>query len=366
MMFLNGMLLNDIRLLLDPSLQKNYSSEEKTAVYRAFLFFITQSFGNEVLTSALRNISYYGGFIKALESITGYEKKYIENEFNNFFQLKKPEINYTEASLIDQLEIIDTKNLYFIAASKKGEIIIFDKLHKSLDFKILIKDSYSGFSDLRNFRRISSYPFNFSERMIQGAFCNENTAVISVLENDGTSFYFFDYIENRMKERIFLPYLYIRELSGNHLPDSLVFSASEGKRNDIFLFNIDSMSVTRITDSRFEYSHPAVYSKDNIIFVEKSDKSRIYKYDFLQNKTVLLWEEDGIIKDLTVSENGEIFFSWNRNNIFDIYRFDSPGIKPVQRTNFNTGAFNPMIFIYNRIIINCYIDRKFFNAVLNQ
>ncbi len=365
-MFLTGMLLNDIRLAPDPSLLNNYSSKEREAVYRGFIFYVAKSFGDEVLASALRNISFYGGFIKALENITGYKKEYIVTEFNVFFKLQKKDINYKETSYTAKFATFDNQSFIFLAASEQGKIIIFDKIHKSLEFLELNKDSDIELAGLKSFRRISSFPFNFPEETIQGAFWNNNKAVVSVLGNEGTSFYLFDYIENKMKQRLFLPYLYIREFSGNHLPNSLVFSASEGRRQDIFIFNFDSMSVTKITESRFEYSNPAVYRKDSLIFVEKSDKSRIYKYDFLNNKKVLLWEADGIIKDLTVSANGEIFFSWNSNNTFNIYRFDNPGKNPVQLTYLNTGAFNPLMFIHNRIIINCYIDRRLINAVLYQ
>jgi hypothetical protein len=365
-MVLKSILLNGTSLSLKPALQNNYSKAEIEALYRGFIFFVEELYGDSVLTAALRNTSYYGGFVKALVSIINQDRKEIEKDFNRFFKSKNRGISKDEIIFSDKLEFIDHSQFRIISSNDKGEILVLDKLHKSIEFLKFDNESDSVMSDLNNYKKISSIPFDFPDESIQGAFFDNSTAVISVLEDRGTSFYFVNYKENIIEKNFFIPYLYIRELSHSHFPDSLLFSAAQGRRKDIYILNSDSMSIKKITESRGEYSSPAVYSKDNILFLENSDKSRIYKYDFMENKTVLLWETDGVLRDLTVSKSGDIYFSWNKNDTFNIYRFDINGKSAVQLTYFNTGAFNPLFYSYNKIIINSYIDRELKNAILNQ
>lgn len=363
-MIIKSMLYDEAVLPVSPETEDDFSVSEIKALHRGFIYFISEQYGRDVLGAAVRNTSYYGGFLTALENITGKGKVVIESEFNRFFKNMIHQSDGKEFFSDGKINFFSDKNAVILAADEQEGLLFYDKINKSLEFVIKSSDPDSGLTDLKNFKKICSLPFDASPESVQAAYYNNNRAVVSVCGQSGTFFYIFDYNRKALVRKLFIPSLYIRELSGNHLPDSLVFSAYAGMCRDVFILNINSMYIEKITDSSSDYSSPAVLENNSILYVETSDRSLIYRYNLSDKKKSLLWMEDGSVKDLAVSKNSEIIFSRDNNGTYNIYKLDMEGGKTEPLTFFNTGAYNPVFFAGNTLIIDCYLERKFKTALL--
>lgn len=357
-MVLRSLIDQHITLSLSPNSTQQFNKIELDALHLGFIHFIAESYEKSIIISILNNISYCGGFVKSLEFISGHKLETIEEKFNSFFVSRYFEIKKTNYS-IDKIKIIELSNYTILAANQKGEILAYNNLTHNIDFLLPGSDS-----DLMELHTVASIPFKTHRKGItQGSFYNDDKFVITVTEEHGTHLYFYTISDSSLHKKLFIPYIFLRELSKSHFHDGIVFSGSEGKRNDIFILNTESMEIEKVTDGKGAYSFPAVLNKEKIIFV---DKNNIYKIDRTGENKTLLWEPRNAVKDLAVSEKDDIYFTWNLDGIYNIYRFNISEKKITQLTDYNTGAFNPLLYKNKEIIINLYSERKYKKAVINS
>ncbi|MFA5518497.1 MAG: hypothetical protein WDA74_04505 [Spirochaetota bacterium] len=360
-MILRSLIARHITLPLSSDATQQFSKTEIKALHLGLVYFITESYGNNLMISILNNISYCGGFIKSLEFISGHNLETVEKDFNNFFESRYFEVLKNNDS-INKTKISDLNNSNILAVNQKGEILAYNNLTHNIDF--LLSDSGSESMKLNI---MASIPFKAHRKnIIQGSFYNGNRVVITVTGECGTHFYFYNILNLSLQQKIFIPYVFLRELSGSHFHDGIVFSGSEGKRNGIFILNTESMEIEKVTKGKGFYCFPAVLNNEKIIFVEKTDKRSVFKIDRKGENMTLLWEPRNTVKDLAVSEKGDLYFSWNLDGIYNIYRFNISEKKITQLTNYNTGAFNPLIYKNKKIIIKLYSERKYQKAVISD
>lgn len=360
-MVLRSLIDQNIILSLNPDPAQQFSKIEINALHLGFIHFIVESFEKNIIISILNNISYCGGFIKSLEFISGHKLETIEEDFNNFFASRYFEIKKNNYSSI-KTKIIDLNNSHILAANQKGGILAYNNLTHSIDLLLSGSDS-----DLMELNTVASIPFKTHKQgTIQGSFYNDDKFVITVTEEHGTHFYFYNILDSSLHQKIFIPYIFLRELSRSHFHDGIVFSGSEGPRNDIFILNTGSMEIEKVTEGKAFYCFPAVLNKEKIIFVEKTDKNNIHKIDRKGGNMTLLWEFSNTVKYLAVFENDDIYFSWDLDGIYNIYRLNISGKKTTKLTDYNTGAFRPLIYKNKEIIINLYSERQYKNAVINN
>lgn len=358
-MVLRSLIDRQLPLSLNPDSVRQFPKIELKALHLGFIHFVTQSYGKNLLISALNNISYCGGFLKSLEFISGRKLETIEADFNNFFVSRYSKIIKNNFS-INKTEIIELNNYRILSANQKGGILAYNNLTQNIDF--LFSDSNSSELNIS-----ASIPFKAgSTDIIHGSFYDDNKCIITITEEHGTLFYFYNITDSSLKQKIFIPYLFLRELSRSHFTNGIVFSGSEGRRNDIFILYPGSMEIVKVTNGKGFYCYPAVLNKEKIIFVEKSDKNNIYSIERTGENMALLWETRNTLKDIAISENGDVYFSWNVDEVFNIYKFNISEKKAIKLTDYNTGAFNPLVYKNNKIIINIYLESKYKKALINN
>ncbi|MBI4977461.1 MAG: PD40 domain-containing protein [Spirochaetes bacterium] len=131
----------------------------------------------------------------------------------------------------------------------------------------------------------------------------------------------------------------------------VVFTGTTNGAADLFILNINSMAVERLTDDRFYESRPA-FSPDGkrIIFAANrndandfySQDADIFIYDRATKKTDRIAASDAEERDAEFSPDGtKIVFSSARGGMFNIYIKDLTNKTVYQMTRTYGGAFEP-------------------------
>lgn len=242
--YIRGILLRNDPLSISHESLRKYTSREREALAAAFIHFSREFYGDRVLSIALKNLTWYGGLVEAHEKITGFSADMIISEFNSFYLKRYRSVIEKEAALLKEPAIDDIDGNTILSSDMEGRILYSNTIGNITRF--FITDHLTD-NSLIETGRINIDKSEVTN--IAGAFIKGGGIATAVTMLNGTIFLVYGDDITKPDVNIFIPYIFALELKENQLPGALVFSASEGTRRGMFTLDLESMQITRISDS---------------------------------------------------------------------------------------------------------------------
>lgn len=132
--------------------------------------------------------------------------------------------------------------------------------------------------------------------------------------------------------------------------EQIVFSGLKDGHLDIYILNIKSKAIKKLTDDVYADKYPSFSSEGAIAFVsDRPDSNEEYTYG---NYAIFVYT-DGIISRLTprasymaspfFDPEGGLFFVANYDSAYNLYWYSYDSLKTIKRTDILTGVFYPTI-----------------------
>ena len=375
-MLLRTRILSETQLGLDEmGFFTSKTSLERELVYNqgfSFTKYLTEKFGESVIADLTRQSANQrnGNFKSAIEKVTGVSANRLYNDWVSFkksdYQSLLNPLSLTPASLI---ESNGSYNLYPAVTPDGGKIAyITDQYEGSGLTKLVIKDLKS-----RELRKITLSGFDGSSAV------HKNVHASSVIRSDLQ----FERVRNRFSfsdtgDKVLYSHrslnsegemyedLYVADLLTESVkqltesaritdpywhPDqkSIVGVQQQDGRQNLVLINSETGTAEPLTDFALGttvYSPVWTPGGSDIIFTAAAAKNRsLYIYDtgLKEVRPLLVHDNIDIRNPWIDDETGEIYFSSDKNGIFNIYKADQGFTKIVKITEVSGGAFMPFV-----------------------
>ncbi len=260
--------VNRYRGLSDPPLVHGGSAAELAALGQAFCFYIEKKFGRETLGELLRDIRDLGFFSEAIHSATGMTMEDVDRDFTRFLMdlHRDASMKTSTKEKVAKRDISShgPAGIMIPAASPDGKSIAALSVHRGRSDLVLMEtpggDTKKRVAVKTLFRHNEASPI----RLINGGdnriSWSGDGAAIAVGGHAGAHpcVIVLDAGTGRVVQRLQLPFDRIRHPSISPDGRSIVFSAVAGSSEDIYLAELSSGKIMRITDDDFSDRFPSL------------------------------------------------------------------------------------------------------------
>lgn len=353
------------------------SSKEYYLIYKqgqAFLKYVGDKFGKPTIYKIFK--SYLAGSKDPFKSELGIEVKDLEKSF--VYDVRKKymsmlsdydEINSFAKTITDEPygvqsyskfipTFVSTNLIAFLTYHEVyPKIVLFDINQKKIVRTLVI----GGFDE-------NYLEFHITRNNIS---CSTNGIMVFVSRSGGRDVINVYNISNGNNYQV--SFEGVRIISSPDISldgEVVVFSGFDGSKEDIYMYNLVSKSLVRITDDIFYDAEPRISpDKRYVYFVSSRNKSSlytfdtdIYVFDLVSNKLEKFIDLGGEEQNPFISADGKflIFVSTidGVRNIF-VYSFEDGGVKRFSKVI--TGAFSPKLDFSSKMIIFSSVDNLTYN-----
>ncbi len=124
----------------------------------------------------------------------------------------------------------------------------------------------------------------------------------------------------------------------------IVFSALKEGQTDLFIIDLETEMINRLTRDPFNDTHPSWHpTKNTIIYAsERERKNRLVLIDIDQRtQQTLTGPSSNAISPVWMPDGESVLFCADDTGVFDAYKLHVPNMETTRLTNFMTGCFNP-------------------------
>ncbi len=126
--------------------------------------------------------------------------------------------------------------------------------------------------------------------------------------------------------------------------ERIVFSALKEGQTDLYVMELETGTITRLTHDPFNDTHPSWHPTNGTIVYasERERKNRLILLDVnQQTQRVLTDNVANAISPVWMSDGKSVLFCSDRTGVFDVYKLQLDEMALTRLTNFMTGCFNP-------------------------
>ncbi len=158
--------------------------------------------------------------------------------------------------------------------------------------------------------------------------------------------------------------------SYNGSGDRIVFTALKEGQTDLYIIDLDTDSISRLTRDSFNDTHPSWHPNRNTIIYasEREHKNRLVLID-LDKKTEqkLTDNATNAISPIWMSDGESVLFCADRSGVYDAYKLHIATKETTRLTNLITGCSNPSFSPDGkRLLFSAYQDGKYDICVMNS
>jgi Tol biopolymer transport system component len=128
--------------------------------------------------------------------------------------------------------------------------------------------------------------------------------------------------------------------------ERIAFSGLKDGKMDLFILELGTGEVTRLTDDPFNDAHPSWHpTKDQLVYSsEREGKSKLILIDVNRDAARQLTHPDyNAVSPNWGPDGEEIVFSSDLNEVYNVYSIKPDGTELTRLTNIMTGCFNPSL-----------------------
>jgi Tol biopolymer transport system component len=342
---------------------KDLTTSYKYFPYRwghAFWAFVCRTWGDDIMAPLFMETAKFG-YERAIESVLGMKPEVLSNIWKSSYTVHYKE--FMEDSL--KLQEVGTKLLFegnsgetnvSPSLSPDGKYVAFFSEKNVFTLDLFVADAETGkiLTTLTSSSRSDDIDgFNFLESM--GTWSPDSRYFAYVAVKKGKSVLLITDLERRSRkpEEIFIPGVsFINNPSWSPDGTKLVMTGVVGGINNLYLYDLETTKVTRLTNDGYSYIHPT-WSPDMKYIAFSTDRKQpgdttlnpsysfnlgIMEYENPTNIQVLPVFRDAHNLNPQYSQDGaSIYFVSNRDGFRNLYRYDKADGKVFRLTDFLTG-----------------------------
>ncbi len=150
----------------------------------------------------------------------------------------------------------------------------------------------------------------------------------------------------------------------------IVFSALKEGQTDLYIIDLETETIDRLTQDPFNDTHPSWHpTKNAIVYAsERERKNRLVLIDIDQRtEQTLTGSTSNAISPVWMSDGKTVLFSDDRTGVFDAYKLHIADMQVTRLTNFITGCSNPSFSPdEKRLLFSAYQDGKYDICVMES
>ena len=158
--------------------------------------------------------------------------------------------------------------------------------------------------------------------------------------------------------------------SYNGTGDRIVFTALKEGQTDLYIIDLDTESISRLTRDSFNDTHPSWHPDRNTIIYasEREHKNRLVLIDMDQRTEQKLTDNaTNAISPIWMSDGESVLFCADRSGVYDAYKLHIATMETTRLTNLITGCSNPSFSPDGkRLLFSAYQDGKYDICVMNS
>lgn len=150
----------------------------------------------------------------------------------------------------------------------------------------------------------------------------------------------------------------------------VVFSALNDGQVDLYIIELDTQKINRLTRDPFNDTHPSWHPKRNAIIYasERERKNRLVLIDLEeQTERIITDKKSNAISPKWLKDGETVLFCDDRNGVFDAYKLNINDMQLTRLTNLITGCFNPSFSPdEKRLLFSAYDNGKYDICVMES
>ena len=158
--------------------------------------------------------------------------------------------------------------------------------------------------------------------------------------------------------------------SYNGSGERIVFTALKEGQTDLYIIDLDTETVSRLTQDSFNDTHPSWHpTKNAIVYAsEREHKNRLVKIDMDQRTEQILTDKaSNAISPIWMSDGESVLFCADRSGVYDAYKLHIANMEVTRLTNLITGCSNPSFSPDGkRLLFSAYQDGKYDICVMES
>ncbi len=150
----------------------------------------------------------------------------------------------------------------------------------------------------------------------------------------------------------------------------VVFSALNDGQTDLYIIDLETQKINRLTRDPFNDTHPSWHPERNAIIYasERERKNRLVLIDLEeQTERTITGNQSNAISPKWLKDGDTVLFCDDRNGVFDAYKLNINDLQLTRLTNFITGCFNPSYSPdEKRLLFSAYDNGKYDICVMES
>jgi len=150
----------------------------------------------------------------------------------------------------------------------------------------------------------------------------------------------------------------------------VVFSALNEGQTDLYIIDLETQKINRLTRDPFNDTHPSWHPERNAIIYasEREQKNRLVLIDLEeQTERTITGNQSNAISPKWLKDGDTVLFCDDRNGVFDAYKLNINDMQLTRLTNFITGCFNPSYSPdEKRLLFSAYDNGKYDICVMES
>jgi len=306
------MLLNDY-IEYAPSGKEISLSHEKViapVIWKFLLGFTEKTRGRNLLARSLKDYWFYGGFIRALATLTGMDQPGIDSQFAEYLALYKN----------DQALPSERESYRPLAISEKSEVVSCSA-DSAGGYVYLLEKSDHGYE-------IAAYSPDTRKKIsidlddgpcYAGIVSRGEIIFMWSRSRGGSVLYCISVNDKKLLWERELPFFFIDYLAADKSPDRLYLFTSGEQGSSVFLYDIGSSGFKKLSPSSGYIFHPSLTSSGEILYVKKADCFSIMLYNPVTDRSVELYRSINMLCFPCEDSEGGILYSEISVNSRDVY-----------------------------------------------
>lgn len=166
--------------------------------------------------------------------------------------------------------------------------------------------------------------------------------------------FFIDPKKGRVMKDFRFPFRSIRDPYVSHDAKLIAFVGQDNRAEDIYLYDISSKKLTRLTDDLFSDRYPVISPDDSAVYFSSNKNAKeniehrtyaLHKIDLKTGVRSVVAENGGSILQADISRDGKtLVYISDRTGIYNTYRLHLESGKEEQLTDVLCGTFYPRLF----------------------
>ncbi|TAL39697.1 MAG: hypothetical protein EPN93_01095 [Spirochaetes bacterium] len=327
---------------------------------QAFYYFLEKQYGKQKIGELFRDVRDVGDIDEAFKTATGKNLEDLNQDWIRFY--KKRYYPVVKGKVFDEEEgeqltfHLKTESSFNVcpAVSPDGKRIAF----------ITNMDIYSAISivtiEKKEERKVKTVLMGDTSAKFEGmhllsnnlSWSRDGKVLVFVAQSGGRDVIFLiDPEEGGIRDEIALPFRAVMDPSLSRDGTLIAFSAQDNLSTDIYIFDLKSRALTRVTRDAFTDRYPVI-SPDNrhVLFSSTrgdgrdaaADNFDIHRVDMASGDRTVLVKSAGSDLQADIAPDGKsIVFISNRSGIYNAYRYKLDSGEEAKVTDVLCGIFYP-------------------------